>query len=163
MDSLVRMKSADPTETLNRVLAILRRSFVQYLRWGRPYIPLGREQAMDTITDIGLAQDLLADRIAEMIDQSGATPDVGDYPMEFTDTHDLAIDFLIEEAIGYQKQDIAALERCVAELAASPAAQSLASEALGLARGHLESLEGLKPQPGASTIIRNGAPARDND
>ena len=157
------MTSAEPTEMLNRVLTILRRSFVQYLCWGRPHIRPGRESAMDTIADIAIAQDLVADRIAEQIDESGVTPDVGDYPMEFTDTHDLDIDFLIEEAIGYQKQDIAALEHCVAELAASPAAQSLASEALGLSRGHLETLEALKPQPGASTIIRNGAPARDND
>ena len=152
------MTSAEPTEKLNRVLALLRRSFVQYLCWGRPHIPAGREQAMDTIADIAIAQDLVADRVAELIDESGARPDVGDYPMEFTDTHDLDIDFLIEEAIGYQRQDIAELERCVHSLAASPTAQALAAEALGLARGHLESLEGLKPQPGASTIIRNGAP-----
>src|SRR5262245_41820251 len=105
------MNSPDPIANLNRVLTILRRSFVQYLCWGRPYIPPGRENVMDAIGDIAVAQDRVGDRIAIVIDASGAIPDVGDFPMEFTDTHDLDIDFLVDEAIGYQKQDITELEQ----------------------------------------------------
>jgi hypothetical protein len=45
----------------------------------------------------------------------------------------------------------------------SPAAQSLAAEALGMAKGHLESLEELSIRPGSSTVVRDGAPAYDND
>ena len=46
----------------------------------------------------------------------------------------------MQEAIDYQKQDIADLEQCVDALRLAPAAQSLAAEALGMAKGHLESL-----------------------
>jgi hypothetical protein len=157
------MPSSDTIEVLNRVLAILERSFPQYLQWARPYFQPGREDVPQALADIVAGQRALADRVIEMIADSGALPDTGKFPIEFTDTHDLAIDFLIDEAIGYQKQDIADLEDCVDELNLSPSAQSLASEAVGMAKGHLESLEELHRPPGPSTIIRRGAPAFDSN
>jgi hypothetical protein len=150
------MPSSDTIEALTRVLVILRRSFPQYLKYARPFIPMGRENVMETIGEIVDGQDSLAARVAEYIFESGDLPDYGKFPIEFTDTHDLEIDFLIEEAIGYQKQDIADLAQCVDELRLSPAAQSLAAEALGMAKGQLESLEELPLDPTASTVIRGG-------
>ena len=41
----------------------------------------------------------------------------GEFPMAFTDTHDLSLDYLVSELIYYQKQDIAAIQDCVADLA----------------------------------------------
>jgi len=150
------MPSPDTVEILNRVLVLLVRSFPQYLRYARPYIPLGRESVMETIHEIAEGQYALADRIGKFIFESGGLPDDGKFPIEFTDTHDLQIDFLILEAIGYQKQDIASLEECVEQLRLAPAAQSLAAEALGMAKGHLESLEELRAA-GTSNFIRDGA------
>jgi hypothetical protein len=157
------MPSADTIDVLNRVLAILERSFPQYLQYARPYIPAGREDVMETIADIVSGQKALADRVCEMINESGALPDTGKFPIEYTDTHDLSIDFLIDQAIGYQKQDIAELAECADALNLSPAAQSLAAEALGMAKGHLESLEELQVAPASATIVRRGPPAFDND
>src|SRR5262245_37981340 len=153
------MPSPDTIEILDRVLVILRRSFPQYLKFARPFIPPGRENVMETIDEIVKGQDVLAARVAEFIFESGALPDYGKFPIEFTDTHDLEIDFLIEEAIGYEKQDVADLAQCVEELRLSPAAQSLAAEALGMAKGHLESLEELPVDPTTSTVIRGGGQA----
>ena len=118
---------------------------------------------MQTIEEIVAGQDALAERVSEHIFESGGLPDHGEFPIEFTDTHDLEIDFLIQEAIGYQKQDIADLEECVDALRLAPAAQSLAAEALGMAKGHLESLEELHVDPTASTVIGRGEPAFDNN
>jgi hypothetical protein len=118
---------------------------------------------METIHEIVSGQDSLAERISEYVFEAGGLPDHGKFAIEFTDTHDLEIDFLIQEAIGYQRQDIANLDEYVDMLRLAPAAQSLAAEALGMAKGHLESLEELRVDPAASTIIRRGAPARDND
>jgi hypothetical protein len=157
------MPSPDTIDVLNRGLAILRRSFPQYLKFARPYIPAGRENVMVTIDEIVAGQDALAARVAEQIFESGALPDYGKFPIEFTDTHDLDVDYLVEEAIGYQRQDIADLAQCVDELRLSPAAQTLAAEALGMAKGHLESLEELPIDPTASTVIRERAPAFAND
>jgi hypothetical protein len=154
--------SPDTIAVLNRVLVVLQRSFSQYLRYARPYIPPGRESVMHTIDEIVTCQDSLAQRIEEFIHESGGSPEPGRFPIEFTDTHDLAIDYLIREAIGYQKEDIASLEKCVEQLRLSPAAQSLASEALGMAKGHLESLEELPVQPGATTKF-GAMPAFAND
>src|SRR5262245_48916676 len=106
------MTSPDTTYVLNRVLAILRRSFPQYLKFGRPYIPAGRKNVMETIEEIVAGQDALAERVVHYIFESGSLPDYGKFPIEFTDTHDLEIDFLIEEALGYQRQDIADLAQC---------------------------------------------------
>ena len=131
--------SPDTIETLNRVLVVLQRSFPQYMRFARPYIPPGREDVMKTVEELVIGQDSLAERIEQYVHESGGLPDPGKFPIEFTDTHDLAIDFLISEAIGYQKEDIANLQECVQRLRLTPAAQSLASEALGMAKGQLES------------------------
>ncbi len=156
------MPSNDTIEILNRVLVLLTRSFPQYLRWARPYIPTGRENVTDTLDQIVAIQNALADRIGQYIFESGGLPDQGRFPIEFTDTHDLAIDFLIREAIGYQKDDIANIEECVEALRLAPAAQALAAEALGLAKGNLESLEELPARPGTSTKI-GATPAYAND
>jgi hypothetical protein len=157
------MPSRESIDALNRVLAILLRSFPQYLRFARPYIPAGRESVWETVEEISAAQDALAERIGRVIVESGGLPDPGQFPIAFTDTHDLSIDYLVEEAIGYQRQDIADLQHCAESLALSPAAQSLAAESVGMAKGHLESLEDLHVNPGAATIVRNGPPAYAND
>ena len=133
------------------MLVLLQRSFPQYLQYARPYIPAGRETVSKRSTKSSTGQDGLAERIANFISESGGLPDPGRFPIEFTDTHDLAIDFLIREAIGYQKEDIANLNECVDALRLAPAAQSLAAEALGMAKGHLQSLEELPTNPGAAT------------
>ncbi len=71
--------------------------------------------------------------------------------MTFTDTHDLSLDYLVNELVDYQRQDIAAIEKCVADLNADGNGRALAEEVLGNARGHLESLkELLKPAVAAS-------------
>jgi hypothetical protein len=152
------MPSTDTTDNLNRVLTILERSFPQYLKFARPYIPPGREDVMHTIDEIVAGQDALAERVSAMVFEAGDLPDDGKFPIEFTDTHDLAIDFLVREAIDCQKQDIVDLKECVDALRMSPAAQMLAEEALGQAKGHLESLEELAKRPSASTKI-GAAPA----
>jgi hypothetical protein len=147
------MPSSDTIDTLNRVLAILQRSFPQYMRWARPFIPPGRENIMQSIEIIAAGQDLLAERVSQQVFEAGGLPDRGDFPIEFTDTHDLDIDFLVAEAIDCLKQDIAELEQCVDALRLAPTAQSLASEALGLTKGHLELLEKLPLDPAASTLL----------
>jgi hypothetical protein len=154
--------SPDTIEILNRVLVLLQKSFPQYLQYARPYIPPGREAVSKTIDDIVTCQNRLAESIAQFVFESGGLPDPGRFPIEFTDTHDLAIDFLIREAIGYQKEDIAKLQECVERLRLAPAAQSLASEAFGMAKGHLESLEELPVSPGSTTKF-SVTPAFAND
>jgi hypothetical protein len=137
------MPSSDTTSVLNRVLAILERSFPQYLLYARPYVPAGRENIMQTMEQIVAGQNRLAERVYQQIFESGGLPDHGEFPIEFTDTHDLSIDFLLQEAIDCLKQDVSDLSECADKLRLSPAAQSLAAEAVGMTKGHLELLQQL--------------------
>jgi hypothetical protein len=54
---------------------------------------------------------------------------------------------LLLELIAAEKQIIAVIQRSAAALQHDRAALALAEESLGAARGHLESLEELAPQP----------------
>jgi len=156
------MPSTKTTDVLNRVLTILERSFTQYLRYARPYVPPGREGIEQSLADIVAGQDALAARVTQMITEAGGLPDNGKFPIEYTDSHDLEIDYLTQEAIVCQKQDIAYLSQCVDELRQAPSAQSLASEALGLTKGNLETLQELARRP-PSAINLGGPPAFAND
>lgn len=141
------MNQATLYQLLTHLLGIVAKSFPQYLRYSRPYIPPGRENVLETLNAIANDQDVLADRISAMIIESGAPLRTGEFPMEYTDTHDLGIDYQIDSAIEYQQQDIESIENLVAQLSPFPAAKSLAEEALGMAKGHLETLQELAEQP----------------
>lgn len=134
-----RMK-ADVIYWLNRLLAIHCRSFPQYLRWSRPHVPPGRHEELASIESIAADQDALGDRISRMIVDGDALPRSGEFPMEFTDLHDLDVDFLLRLAVKYQGQDVAAIGQLIERLQAAPAAKAIAEEALGMAKGHLDTL-----------------------
>jgi hypothetical protein len=141
------MNDSSNIEVLNRLLAIQYRSLPMYLTDACPWIHAGDEQAATTLANIVTDQQRMVQRIADLIlDRRGAV-DPGEFPMEFTDTHMLSLDFLLNELIHYQKQDVAAIEDCVRRLARDPVARALAEEALGSERAHLEALERLAKQP----------------
>ena len=138
----------DPTTAplLNRLLAILQRSFPQYLQHSRPYLPPGADEIVETLESVVADQDVLAERVSKMLIDMQAPLRTGGFPMEYTDLHDLDIDFLIAAAVDYQRQDIGAIQQLVDQLQMAPAAKALAEEALGMGKGHLDSLQELVPQ-----------------
>ena len=129
---------------LQQLLALLQRSFPQYLMYSRPYVPAGRANIMETFDSIVADQEVLAERVSRMLIDAECPPRSGEFPMEYTDLHDLDIDFLVGSAIAYQHQDIDTLQQLVEQLQQAPAAKSLAEEALGMAKGHLDSLKELQ-------------------
>ena len=134
------MLPPDTNHILNRVLAVLCKSFPQYIRYSRPYIPRSRQEVLDTLEEIANDQTVLAERISQQVAEAGGLPQLGNFPMEFTDTHDLSINHLLREAIRYQREEIATLEACRDKLSFAPTARALVEEAVGMAKGHLESL-----------------------
>lgn len=130
----------DPIHLLNRVLAVLCRSFPQYMRYARPYVPPERREQLEVIEAIALDEDVMAERISTMIIDADGLPRTGEFPMQFTDLHDLDLDYLLRAAVRYQEQDVATIQGLVERLQTAPAAKALAEEALGLAKGHLDSL-----------------------
>jgi hypothetical protein len=69
--------------------------------------------------------------------------DYGDFPITFTGSHDLSLNFLVRRLVQWQKDTVVAVQQCYDALADDPIAQGLADECLGAAKGHLESLEEL--------------------
>ena len=131
---------------LNRLLAIVGRSFPQYLKYSRPYIPPGRDNLMEAIVALVSDQNGMVERLSQMLSDSQVSPRFGEFPMEYTDLHDLDIEYLLGVAVKYQAQDIASIADIAEQLQLAPAAQSLAEEALGMAKGHLDTLRELLPQ-----------------
>ena len=137
-------------EALNRLLVIEHRSFPMYLAYASPWTHQGDEKAAETMHNIVADQQMMAQRVAELIDQLGGRIETGEYPMEFTDTHFLSLDFLLKELHGRQRRDVAEIERLVARLANDREARELAEEALGMERAHLEAVEALLGQAAAT-------------
>lgn len=141
------MPQPDSIPALNRLMALLSRSFPQYLVYARPYITSGSDEKIETFVQIADDQTALRDRVASLIDQADAYVDTGAFPAEFASTHDVSIDYAVKLAIDHQTRDIAEIDDLLGDLRLAPAARSLAEEALGMARGHLESLQELAKGP----------------
>lgn len=141
------MNDRQVTDILNRLLAIHTSSFPTYLVCTGPWTHRGDEAASETLSQIVADEQNTADRVVQMITDLGGSVASSTYPMLFTDLHDLALEFLLQRLVEYQQQDIVSIESCAADLADAPLARALAEEALGAAKGHLESLEELTKQP----------------
>jgi len=76
--------------------------------------------------------------------------DNGEFPIYYTGYHDLSFDFLLNEIIKEQKEDLVQIEKVVEQLSLVPLARALAEETLGAAKGHLESLNELKQAASAT-------------
>jgi|GEM_PF-390751 len=144
---------------LNRLLGVVSRSFLQYIKFSQPYVPAGRKEVLETLAAMAADLDSMADRISQMIMNQQELPRTGQFPMGFTDMHDLDIDFLVRVAIDCQRQDIVAVEQLVEQLQMAPAAKSLAEETLGMAKGHLQSLEELAGAQMADNLNAASQPA----
>ena len=125
---------------LNRLLAILCRSLPQYLRWSRPHVAPGETGVLETLGGIANDEDVLAQRVGAMIVDARALPRTGEFPMEFTDFHDLGLNFLVAAATRYQRQNAADIQQVVDRSESLPAVRAIAEEALGMAKGHLDAL-----------------------
>ena len=134
---------ADQVAVLNRLLHILCRSLPSYLADAKPWTDGQQEPIEQALSNLAADQQHYARRVAQAIVEYGSRPDPGRFPIYFTAINDVAIDFLLRKVIELQHRDLASIERCAAELAATPELHSLAEEILGNARGHLETLEGL--------------------
>ena len=137
------MSDVNTIDVLNQLLAIHQCSFIKYLTYARPFTRSGDEPTTAAIEHIVTDQQAISERISALVVEAGGQIRSGEFPMEYTGQHDLAMVFLLRRAAEYQRHDIAAIEACVADLALAPTARSLAEEALGMARGHLESIEEL--------------------
>jgi len=141
------MTKANTIRALNDLLALEYRSFPMYLTDAMPWTHPGDEKATATLASIVIDQRVSSQRAAHLVLDRGGALDTGEYPMEYTDTHDLSLDFLIKELISYQKWLIGQIEQIVARVDDDREARELAQETLGSEKAHLEALQELTTQP----------------
>ena len=121
------------------------RSLPLFLTEAVPWTHRGDERATSVLLDIVAGQRDLSNRIAAELEQRGWPLDVGEYPMEFLDLHFLSLDFLLQRLVENQQREVDAIARLCTEVNEDPVALDLAQEALGSAKGYLESLMELMP------------------
>lgn len=138
-------------DALNQLLTVLERSLPMYLSYASPWTRTGDKRAVGVLKRIVDEQQQLAKGVADAVLELGPT-DIGDYPVEFYDLHDLAFDYLLRKLLEYQKRDVAKVERIVDALQSHRPAAVLAEETLGMLRAQLESLEELSSELGAAKV-----------
>jgi hypothetical protein len=132
---------------LNRLLTLHRCSLPMYLASAPPWYPQPNSEAEAVLRHIAEDQQLMVDRIGAVILDQGGAVKPSEFPMEFTDLHDLSVDFLIPQVIARQQREIEWMRKCVHALQDEPTARAIAEEALGAAQGHLDSLNELSSAP----------------
>jgi hypothetical protein len=135
------MPQVDAIRALYELLALTRGSFPHYLRHAHPYSVRGERECLAVLSDVVADQEVLANRVVEQLERRGKQAPSVEFPMTFTDSHDLSLDYLVKRAIRYQRQDLAALQRLSDSLDCHQSIRSLVDEAKGMARAHLESLQ----------------------
>ena len=144
------MNSVDTNAVLNRLLVIHKRSLPVYLSYAVPWSGAGDEAAADTLAQIAIDHGQMVDRLEEVILENGGIVERGSFPMAFTSLHFLSLGFLVNKLSEDQKKTIEKIGECVDQLNLSPTTQAVAQEALGEAKGHLESLKELGTDAGES-------------
>lgn len=140
------MDPPEPVATLNRLLQILNRSLAVYLQHTRPWARADRQKARDALANLAADQQAYVEQIAETVERLGGRVEPGRFPLQFTSTHDLALDFLLKKTAEHHARDLEAIRRCVADLADEPGPRFLAEKILDNQQGHLETLEGLSEE-----------------
>lgn len=128
-------------DLLNQLLAIHGSSLTMYLTSARPHRQKGDEKGWEVIRDIVEDQQLMVDKIADHVVAEGGTPNLGEFSMDFTGMHDLSMDYILQLVLSAQNAELRAIEEISGLLEPGSQARTLAQEALGAAKGHVQSLE----------------------
>jgi hypothetical protein len=126
---------------MNRLLVLHQRSLPMFLTYASPWTASHDEQALEALRHLVEDQKRLAGQIADYMLERRWRMDPGEFPLEFTGLHDVSLDYLWPKLIDAQRRDIREIQASIAGLNSDPYARALAEEALGSAKGHLESLE----------------------
>lgn len=112
-----------------------------YLASAPPHRQLGDEKAWEAISNLIEDQKLTIDKISDYVEELGGTPYHGEFTMDFTGMHDLSIEHILHNVKERQQCEIEWIKQLSGQIDADETtARALVQEALGAAKGHLESL-----------------------
>ena len=128
---------------LNELLALHNYSLPSYLVSARPWAARRDRRALDALLLIAADHRRMTDLIGSLILELDGTIQSSEYPMMYTDMHDLSSEYIMNEVRRFQKLEIERMEEIAAQLADQPKPHAIAKEALGAAKGHLKNLDEL--------------------
>jgi len=134
------MNAQDSIDLLNTLLVTHKRALPGYLSDAVPWSHRGNEAAMEVIEQIATAHGNMVDRFGRAVLDRDGDVAAGRFPLVFAEWHDLSVDFLLDQVIDRQRQEIDTIKRCVDAFENDEMGKALAEESLGEAKGHLESL-----------------------
>ena len=138
------------TAVLNRLLRILSRSLPMYLREAKPWTTEQEQPIQAALADSPPINRPWPIASPGRSSRRGGQPEPGPFPTAFASVNDVDLAFVLQRVIDLGHRDLAALERCVADLGDVPELRALAEEILGNAQGHLDILQDLaSPGSGA--------------
>ena len=127
-------------EALDQLFLMQRFSLAMYLRESHEWTHPGDEPAVNALHKIANYNDSCAKRIAKLLaDAVGRVPH-GQFPMEFTEHNEIALDYLIPELIRQEQLMLDQTQACLAKLGPEPALQGLIDSILKTGMSHVELL-----------------------
>lgn len=140
---ILEMAKVTVNELLNRVMVTHERSLPMYLAFAAPFVGHGDEAASEVLSQIVTDHKYLSEKFHDYLLEQNYPVGHGQWDMNFTSMHDVSLHYLLAEIVRREKSIIADLTKYAQLLEKAPAARALIQEALGMAKGHLESLEEL--------------------
>ncbi|QGJ70549.1 Hypothetical protein PBC10988_22460 [Planctomycetales bacterium 10988] len=128
-------------DRLNELLRLQYCSLPRFLQYVSPWTGASQVGLQEIVSQTAIDHTELCHRIAEAILEKGGSPLPGEFSPDFTDLHFLSLEYLLKELLFYTRQDIETLTQFVESWQSTPLAQTLAEEALGAEKAHLDLLE----------------------
>ena len=133
----------DNLDVLNDLLILHNRSLIAYLSDAVPYVGRGEEPVAEQLRSMAQDHRAMVDRLGRNILELRGAVNHGVFPIQFTDLHDLSLEYLLGELICRQQSAIENIETCVERVQGDPELKGVAEEALGEAKAHLDVLKEL--------------------
>lgn len=129
---------------LNELLAMHSYSLPSYLVSARPWSSRNQgTKAADALKLVATDHQRMTDRIGSLILEMGGSVIKGEYPMLFTDMHDLSTDYILCEVRRLLQLDVERMAEIAEQLLSEPKPHAVAKEAVGAGKGHLQNLDEL--------------------
>lgn len=113
-----------------------------YLLSAPPHRQYGDEKAWEAITNVINDQSLMINKLADFVEELGGTPYHGEFSMDFTGMHDLSMDHILQNVVERLQCEVEWMKQLSGQLDVDETtARALVQEAIGAAKGHLDSLD----------------------
>lgn len=135
--------SRDDQRRLQELVRRESRSLLQYVRGASPYAAGDDRKIRDDVMRIAEEESLALDRFSEFLADSRVTPpQLGSFPIVFTDLNFVRIRHLVPKLIAEQRRDITSIEADRGAVADATAGAEI-ERMIELHRRHLKELESL--------------------